>query len=61
VDGLDAGADDYLVKPFEFAELLARVRAFASRRGVSQLPVIELGDLHLDTRFASRHARLAAS
>jgi two-component system response regulator MprA len=50
VAGLDAGADDYLVKPFEFAELLARLRALLRRRGVRQYPVIEVGDLRLDTR-----------
>jgi len=50
VEGLEAGADDYLVKPFEFAELLARLRALLRRRGVRQYPVIEVGDLRLDTR-----------
>lgn len=50
VAGLDAGADDYLVKPFEFAELLARLRALLRRRGTRQYPVVEVGDLRLDTR-----------
>jgi two-component system copper resistance phosphate regulon response regulator CusR len=50
VEGLDSGADDYLVKPFEFAELLARLRALLRRRGTRQYPVIEVGDLRLDTR-----------
>ena len=48
VAGLDAGADDYLPKPFAFAELLARVRALA-RRGTPERPsVLEVGDLRLD-------------
>jgi two-component system, OmpR family, response regulator len=48
VAGLDAGADDYLAKPFSFAELLARLRALA-RRGVVERPaVLEVGDLRLD-------------
>jgi two-component system, OmpR family, response regulator len=48
VAGLDAGADDYLPKPFAFAELLARLRALA-RRGVQERPsVVEVGDLRLD-------------
>jgi two-component system OmpR family response regulator len=48
VAGLDAGADDYLAKPFSFAELNARLRALA-RRGVSERPaIVEVGDLRLD-------------
>lgn len=48
VAGLDGGADDYLTKPFSFAELLARLRALA-RRGQSERPaVIEVGELRLD-------------
>ena len=48
VVGLDAGADDYLVKPFAFAELLARLRAL-KRRGVPERPVaLQVGDLRLD-------------
>jgi len=48
VAGLDAGADDYLAKPFSFAELLARLRALV-RRGTPQRPqVLEVDDLRLD-------------
>jgi two-component system, OmpR family, response regulator len=48
VAGLDSGADDYLVKPFAFAELLARLRAL-SRRGEGERPVVlSVGDLRLD-------------
>jgi len=48
VSGLDSGADDYLVKPFAIAELLARLRSLA-RRGVPERPVVlEVGDLMLD-------------
>lgn len=56
VAGLDAGADDYLVKPFSFTELLARLRALA-RRGQTERPaILEVGGLRLDpaTRQAWR-------
>jgi two-component system OmpR family response regulator len=48
VAGLDGGADDYLVKPFELDELLARIRALARRGPVEQSPVLEVGTLRLD-------------
>jgi two-component system OmpR family response regulator len=59
VAGLDGGADDYLTKPFSFAELLARIRALARRGPVERPPVLEVGDLRLDpaTRQASRGER----
>jgi heavy metal response regulator len=48
VAGLDSGADDYLVKPFAFRELLARVRALLRRDAQSRDPVLRVGDLELD-------------
>ncbi|MYT30170.1 MULTISPECIES: response regulator transcription factor [unclassified Streptomyces] len=48
VRGLDAGADDYLAKPFSFAELYARLRALARRGAHARPPVMAVGDLRLD-------------
>lgn len=56
VSGLDAGADDYLVKPFEIVELAARCRALLRRPGASRGTVLEVGDLELDT--GARQARV---
>jgi two-component system, OmpR family, response regulator TctD len=49
VAGLDTGADDYLVKPFELSELEARVRALLRRRGPTRSTVLRVGDVELDT------------
>ena len=56
VRGLDSGADDYLVKPFAFAELLARVRALLRREQAVHGSLLQVGELELDTatRTASR-------
>ncbi len=50
VAGLDAGADDYLAKPFEFSELLARLRALLRRGGATVSATIRVGALEIDTR-----------
>jgi DNA-binding response OmpR family regulator len=59
VSGLDAGADDYLVKPFEFDELLARLRAVVRRQAGRSSGVLAVADLRLDpaTREVSRGGR----
>ena len=57
VEGLALGADDYLAKPFDFAELVARVRALARRNGVARPPVLASGDVELDP--ARREVRRA--
>jgi len=49
IKGLDLGADDYLVKPFAFDELLARIRALMRRRYKHKCPDIKVNDLHIDT------------
>ncbi len=59
VDGLGLGADDYLPKPFDFAELTARVRALGRRSAAALPPILHGGDLTLDPnrRTASRAGR----
>jgi two-component system copper resistance phosphate regulon response regulator CusR len=50
IAGLDAGADDYLAKPFEFGELVARVRALLRRGGATIPTILSVGNLNIDTR-----------
>jgi two-component system copper resistance phosphate regulon response regulator CusR len=59
IAGLDSGADDYLTKPFDFGELLARLRALTRRRGEVMAPRIVVGDLVIDTlrHSVSRNGR----
>jgi two-component system, OmpR family, response regulator len=59
VRGLDAGADDYLVKPFDLSELAARLRALVRRRAGRHSPIIELGALSINP--ALREVRLAGN
>jgi two-component system, OmpR family, response regulator len=50
VEGIDAGADDYLTKPFHMEEVIARVGALLRRVGRHTTPILEVGNLHIDTR-----------
>lgn len=59
IEGLDSGADDYLVKPFAFRELMARVRAVLRRRGINLQQMLRTGDVLMDrqTRKVTRGGR----
>ncbi|MHC5306344.1 response regulator transcription factor [Bartonella sp. LJL80] len=51
VEGIDAGADDYMAKPFEMIELIARLRALIRRSAGQADPVLQIGDVQIDTRL----------
>ena len=59
VEGLNAGADDYVAKPFALEELVARIRSLVRRGGETKSPILRVGDLTLDTttRIAKRGTR----
>ncbi len=59
IQGLDSGADDYLVKPFDFGELLARLRVLTRRGPTRHTSLVKVGELHLDasTRIVTRGGR----
>jgi two-component system copper resistance phosphate regulon response regulator CusR len=59
VQGLDSGADDYLVKPFALAELLARIRSLLRRIIISRDKAVELGHVHID--LVTRRARVGGN
>jgi len=66
VEALDSGADDYIVKPFDLAELSARIRAVTRRRGEKTSAILEYGDLRLDpsiraVTYRERNVSLTAS
>ena len=58
VAALDAGADDYVIKPFAFTELLARVRALVRRAGGPRWAAVDAGDVALDDEYGVRHGDL---
>jgi two-component system, OmpR family, response regulator len=60
VRGLDGGADDYLLKPFDIHELFARLRAIIRRSAQQSRPIIDIGEIHIDTaaRTVTRNGEL---
>jgi DNA-binding response OmpR family regulator len=61
VEGLNLGADDYLTKPFAFAEVVARLHALQRRHAVAQKPVLERAGVSLDPRATRSRATAARS